>query len=204
MKLKNIIIESFLSRIRSHVEKYDISMMTAFRGISEKCVIYPFKDEGKEYSKADNLQRNKTLYASLLKLHYGVTKIDGSYIENFGTPEARESKENSFFIVNINNDQKFIDNIIKLGKYYCQDSVLIKPTNQEAYLYGTNNSEFPGLNNKEVIGNFFGGIENQFLSRIRNRPFVFKEIFDSFENYNNSGKYLIDKNSELVLEYLNT
>lgn len=191
-----------MSRIFNTIERYDIAIITAFRGKSEYCVLYPYNDENRIYTKSEKLDRNKILYSTLLKLKYGITKIDGSYIENFGNSDWRECKENSFFVVNLNNDSNFIKNIIKLGEYFCQDSVLLKPKNQKAYLYGTNYSDYPGYNKKFELGNFIGGIEAEFLSKIRNRPFIFREMFDSFEYLNNSGKYLVDKSSKPIIEFL--
>ena len=114
--LDTTIEESSLSRIFEHLSKHDIAMMTAFRKENIDCL-----DEEKNtkgiITKEDNLVRNKKLQVSLLSLDYSVTAIDGSVIKNFGKENEREFKENSFLVVNLYDDEKFINNIIKLGQY---------------------------------------------------------------------------------------
>jgi hypothetical protein len=122
------------------------------------------------------MARNKRFLATLMSLGYSVTTIDGAYVENFGTTLSSEQRENSYFVVDQHDTSDFISNIVKLGKKFCQDSVLIKPKNSEsAYLHGTNISEFPSLDVKIPVGTFKGGIDSEFMSRIRGRPFIFKE-----------------------------
>lgn len=213
--IKKIITESSLSRIWDHIENYDCAMLTAFRGKEENCLYSkdfitekeaPNIDqnnkntqtiqEPKVYTKSENLQRNKELKAALLKLGYGVTPIDGSYIENYGTPASREVAENSFFIVNLNNDERFFKNIISLGKNYCQDSVFIKPKGQGGYLFGTNNADFPGLDQKIEVGNFKGGKDAEFFSRVKKRAFTFESYNAS---YDRGGKQAITILAEKVI-----
>ena len=126
-----------------------------------------------------NKRNNRELSAFLLSQGYGVKNIQGSYIENFGSvdPEKvpREVKEASFFVTNLNNDPEFAEQIINLGKRFCQDSVIIVPKGEEGYLYGTNKGKYPGLDNKETVGKFMGGETGEFMSRINSRPFVMKE-----------------------------
>ena len=127
----------------------------------------------------ENKRNNRELSAFLLSQGYGVKNIQGSYIENFGSvdPEKvpREVKEASFFVTNLNNDPEFAEQIINLGKRFCQDSVIIVPKGEEGYLYGTNKGKYPGLDNKETVGKFMGGETGEFMSRINSRPFVMKE-----------------------------
>ena len=70
---------------------------------------------------------------------------------------------------------EFVEQIINLGKRYCQDSVIIVPKGEEAYIYGTNKGEYPGLDQQETLGKFMGGKTGEFMSRISGRPFVMKE-----------------------------
>lgn len=217
--INNIIKESSLSRVWNHIEKYDCAMITAFRGKEENCLYskgnltekevpdYNFnqdtavdtlENEPKVYTKPENLARNKELKAALLKLGYGVTAIDGSYIENYGSPDSREVAENSFFVVNLKQDPSFFKNIISLGKTYCQDSVFLKPINEAGYLYGTNNADFPGLDQKVEIGQFKGGKDAEFFSRVKKRAFT----FESYNTYDRGGKWAITKLSEKVIKRL--
>ena len=59
----------------------------------------------------ENFERNRQLKAVLLNKGYGVTDVDGTYVEDFGTEAAKEVKEHSFFVVNLKNDSNFKDTI---------------------------------------------------------------------------------------------
>jgi hypothetical protein len=183
-----IINEAGLSKIRQDMSDYDTAFITAFRGdINDKsmCVYVPPSQE--ELSERDkmgkrgeiNKRNNKELSAFLLSQGYGIKNLQGSYIENFGSldPEKipREVKEASFFVTNLKNDPEFAEQIINLGKRFCQDSVIIVPKGEEGYIYGTNKGKYPGLDQKETVGKFAGGETGEFMSRINSRPFVMKE-----------------------------
>jgi len=183
-----IINEAGLNKIRQDMLDYDTAFITAFRGdINDKsmCVYVPPSEE--ELSERDkmgkrgesNKRNNKELSAFLLSQGYGVKNVQGSYIENFGSidPEKvpREVKEASFFVTNLKDDPHFLEEIINLGKRYCQDSVILVPKGEEGYIYGTNKGKYPGLDQKETVGKFMGGETGEFMSRIGGRPFVMKE-----------------------------
>ena len=188
--------ETSLSRVWSFGQKYDIASITSFRKNMINCLNYNDKQiEGKEYSKKENIERNRDLYAFLLQKGYGVTKVKGSYIENFNTPKAMEVSEDVYFVINNTNDPEFFETMIKLGKYFCQDSVLLKPKEGKAYLYGTNNSEFPGIDQKYDLGDFKGGNEAEFMTRIgkSKRPFVYAEDFNV-----NSRKIISDRSKRVL------
>lgn len=190
--------ESSLSRVWRHSEEYDIATMSAFRNANVNCLTYNDVEEGHEFSYKENKERNKDLLAALLQKGYGVTKIMGNYIENFETDEAVEVGEESFFIVNKNMDEDFFPTLIKLGKLFCQDSVLLKPKGEDAYLYGTNNSQFPGLDSTIPLGSFKGGKEAEFLSRVgkSKRPFFFAE------DYNVNSRHIISTRAKKVLSQI--
>jgi hypothetical protein len=185
---KFLINEAGLNKIRQDMSDYDTAFITAFRGdINDKsvCVYTPPSEE--ELSERDkmgkrgesNKRNNKELSAFLLSQGYGVKNVQGSYIENFGSidPEKvpREVKEASFFVTNLKGDPHFFEEIINLGKRYCQDSVILVPKGEEGYIYGTNKGKYPGLDQKETVGKFMGGETGEFMSRIGGRPFVMKE-----------------------------
>jgi len=185
---KFLINEAGLNKIRQDMSDYDTAFITAFRGdINDKsvCVYVPPSEE--ELSERDkmgkrgesNKRNNKELSAFLLSQGYGVKNVQGSYIENFGSidPEKvpREVKEASFFVTNLKDDPHFFEEIINLGKRYCQDSVILVPKGEEGYIYGTNKGKYPGLDQEETVGKFMGGETGEFMSRIGGRPFVMKE-----------------------------
>ena len=192
--------EAGLARVRQDMLDHDTAFITAYRGDyddTSMCVYTPpsqeelsennkrtkkrkERDLSWRYKKAGqkNRKNNRELSAYLLSQGYGVKSVQGSYIENFGSidPEKipREVKEASYFVTNLNDDPEFFEQIINLGKRYCQDSVVLVPKGEEGYLYGTNNT-YPGLDEKETLGKFMGGETGEFMTRIKSRPFVMKE-----------------------------
>ena len=133
---------------------------------------------------------------------YGVTRVDGSYIENFDDIDNRkEVSEQSFFVVNLRDDPNFNNNINRLGQMFCQDSVLLIPQGGDgAFLLGTNES-WPGLGEIEPVGRFEGGKEAEFMSRVKGRPFVFKEVHkqETWDQLGVNARYTVSKIAERVL-----
>jgi hypothetical protein len=169
---RGFVNESGLSRIYKHIQEHDCIVITAFRGDTN--------DDSKCTDKAvvggDNMERNRDLKATLLGLGYGVTKVDGSYIEDFETPLAKEVKENSLFCVNLNDDADFVERLTSLSEKFCQDSIIVFPKGGKgAHLMGTNNAEFPGYGKKSMQGDLSMGQEAEFMTRVNNRPFTTKE-----------------------------
>lgn len=172
---KNVLNESSLSRLHQHISEHECAVISAWR------------DDTSDMSKCGdsaivgdkNEARGKNLKATLLQKGYGVTAIDGSYIENFGDKDVSkhvEVKEDSLFVANLNDSSDFAKTIETLGKRFCQDSVLIIPQGgKDAYLVGTNDDQFVGLGNSMSIGDFHAGEEAQIMSKIRGRPIVFRE-----------------------------
>jgi len=167
--------ESSLSRMHQHIMEHDCAILTAYRNdISDLSACTANTDKPEEGE--SNKSRNRDLKATLLAMGIGVTKVDGSYIEDFDTPKAVEVSEASLFCVNLKDDKNFAATIQRLGEKYCQDSVLIIPKGgQGAYLFGTNNAEFPGYGSKVSVGDVKFGEESEFMTKVRNRPFTFNE-----------------------------
>jgi len=187
---KYLLNESSLSRVHQHIVDHETAMISGWRNDPlnhSMCVGTPeeapiAEDHGSQ-KKQTNGDRNRDLKATLLSYGYGVTPVDGNFIENYSDLKNRvEVKEDSFFVVNLNDDQSFFDNIDNLGQKFCQDSVLMIPQGgKAAYLIGTNETEFPGYGNEDLVGDFLGGEEAEFLSRVGGRPFVFKEGKDKYK-----------------------
>ena len=181
-----LIKESGLSRLYQHMQEHDSAILTANRADpsdTSSCIAKP-TDIPED---ATNQLRNRDLKATLLAMGIGVTKVDGSYIENFDTPKAMEVSEESLFCTNLKDDPNFPKIIQELGKKYCQDSVLIIPQGAKgAYLYGTNNTQFPGLDQTITVGDAKFGEDAEFMSRVKKRPFTFKE--DKLEVYEDLSK----------------
>lgn len=173
-KLKpNDLNESSLSRVVHHMEKHDCGTITAHRA-KEGCG----GPDAKPYSREDNKKRNRQLHAMLETLGYGTTEVDGTYIENFGTPNEVEVKEDVFFVVDLKDRGKLEEDLRRLGELYNQDSILYIPKGEMGMLIGTNNcSTFLGFGQKMPFSTRSFGKPAEFMTKVRNRPFVFEETF---------------------------
>ncbi len=193
---KQSINESSLSRVSSYVQNYDCAVITAFRNQLINCVSEEESEEVLNLS--DNRARNKKLKSALMLLGYGVTKVKGSYIENYMEENAIEKKEESYFVVNMNNDSDFFDNIVALGKLYCQDSVMFFLNGgNDIFLYGTNYSDFPGYEQKNQYGKFEFGLESEFMTKVGGRPFT---VMETFKNAQINSKKMITEFGRPILD----
>jgi len=169
---KQFLNESSLSRVYSHMLEHDTGIITSFRGNKKK---------------KENYESNGILKARLLERGYGVTTVKGSYIENFTQPTAMEVSEESFFVVNLPDDPGFETMLFVLSEEYEQDSFLFIPEGAAgAYLFGTSETNtFPPYGDKHDVGDLKMGKEDQFMTRVKNRPFTFKEkpLKEELETY---------------------
>jgi len=175
--VKQVVKESSLSRIQQHISQHECAIITAFRGdptdglICRNRIAPSTFHSNETNTKKINILNNRDLKAKLLDSGYGVTDVDGSYVEDFGTEIANEVKEDSLFVVNLSDDPNFADAIESMGQRYCQDSVLIIPMGgKQPYFLGTNHSNFPGFQQTIKLGNITYGRESQFMTKVRNRP----------------------------------
>lgn len=171
------LVESSLSRIQGKLENHSIGAITAFRG---------------EFTRKENLQRNKKLLAQILRANFQVTTVKGSYIENHGSKDAREVGETSFIVVNPKegDDQGELEALLKdLGREYDQDSILSVRLGKEAELVGTSDRDnaYPGLGVREPMGTAKFGADGEFFSRLRGRPFKFESVKEVEKPDNRSG-----------------
>lgn len=168
---ESAIYESSLNRIKFWINSKDIAGITAFRNTLTNVTDNTLLDYeiGHKYSKSENKLRNRDLSAALKKLGYGVTKIAGSYVEG-----GLETQEESFIVVNLNDDVNFKDNLFKLAEYYNQDSFLYKKVDDEnAVIIGTNTFDYPGYGNVINIGKFMEKVNSTYMSRIGSQGFAF-------------------------------
>ena len=193
--------ESGLNRVYYHIQNHNCAILTGFQKDTKdfsSCLINSDKT-------VNNKERNKNLRAFLLEKGYGVTSVKGTYVENYMTDNAVEVKENSYFVVNLNDSSSFFENIKNLGEYFCQDSVLIIPKEErneqseiisdKPYLLGTNNS-WPGNGEKQELNYFKGGVESEFMTRVKGRPIVFegkgeKIKLERYCDYSKMGRWSI-------------
>ena len=159
---KYIIAEGGLSRNWSHMQEHDCALISAERN---------------SYTYKENLARGHELEAVIAHARYGYKTERGSFIENFGTPQAIEVSEKSLFVVNSQDDPGFFDHIEQFSKQFEQDSVLMIPKGGKgAYLLGTHpDNTFPPYGETITVGDFRGGVEDEFMTRTGGRPYVFKD-----------------------------
>jgi len=160
----------------------DTAIISAYRG---------------ENSSEENRERGQILKARLLKRGYGVTKLVGSFIENFETPEAVEVTEESLLVVNKHDKPDFFKSMKNFGSEYKQDSVLLIPHGaEEAFLAGTSpTNEYPPLGETINVGGIKMGKESEFMSRVKGRPFHFKEAseVEYYENFSRNKRWAISE-----------
>lgn len=166
MEFLQKISESSLSRLHSKMQEYSCGAITAYRG---------------EFTKRENQQRNRSLLASLMAKGYSVTAVRGSYIENYGSEDAREVSEHTFWVCSKEQGDdggQLERDLIELGHKFDQDSILAKPYGEKASLVGTSDREnaFPKKGERFTVGSFKGGKAAEFMSRVNDREFTFEEF----------------------------
>lgn len=214
------ICESGLSRIEHWMNAHDIACISACRSYINNITdgtnpedVEKYKEakanfvtdgnkefDGVSVGKDENVNRTRQLKAKLLVLGYGVTEIDGSYVEDFGTPNPKEVAEHSFFVVNLKDVENFFDHLFELGEYFNQDSVLFKPKGESAFLIGTNKGDFPGYGMKTRPKQYHA-LAGRFMSRIRNAAFAFADknkLVMCRDKYDTNEKDAEDYDSEFL------
>ena len=191
---KKHINESGLSRLAKHMDEHDCGTITAFRS-KEGCG----GPDSAEYSWDDNKKRNRQLYASIGINGYGVTRVDGAYIENFGTKDAKEVKEDVYFVVDLKDKGTLKTDLMRLGEKYMQDSILFIPKGGKgSMLIGTNNCEnsYPGYHTTQTYNDRNMGKGGEFMTKVKGRPFIFEDtmleqtgVYNYYEVANNMGKW---------------
>ena len=172
-KLQTILNESSLSRLWDKAKQYDFGTITAFR-YAEEC------GNGTPYTNAQNLQRNALLLNKLRAKGYSVTAIKGSYIENYGSENAREVSENSFFVSDMQNKGDLKTDLMSLGQYFEQDSIIYGEKGGAGTWIGTSHcpDAYPSYHVEDRQGGALFGRNGEFMSRVNGRPFIFAEGAD--------------------------
>jgi len=173
-KFNEMLKESSLSRIYNSTKEHDCGTISAFRSAKD-C------NEGEAFSLKDNKKRSSILKAKLLQLGYGVTKIAGTYVENYGKPNAVNVKEDSYFVVDLKDDKKLKKNLVKLGLQFEQDSITFQEKDGSYYLISSNKCPdgYPGngtLGKEVKLGKPIFGKDGVFHSKINGRPFIFENL----------------------------
>lgn len=191
--MSHFINESNINRILKWNKLYDCAMLTAFR---------QYDKDGNPISKDTNNRKNLLLGKALRYHGYGITSVIGTYAEQIAGFKAQQ--ENSWFVVNLKDDNLFVDEIINFGIAHGQDLVLIIPKNgffdvTTPYLYGTNDNcvtddDFVKYKEKKFATDIKFNDDNDMLTCIKNKNFWFRfdsvveedmPIFDNFANAQN-------------------
>lgn len=168
------IYESSLSRVWKQTKEHDSGTISAFRSARD-C------NQGAKFTKQENKKNSKILKAKLLSKGYGVTKIDGTYIENFGKSNAIEVKEESYIVVDLKDSGKLKKDLISLGEEFEQDSITFQKKDGTYFLISSNKCEdgYPGNGKVGVeikLGKPIFGKDGEFHSKVKGRPFVFESV----------------------------
>lgn len=170
--------ESSITRLMRHNEEHDCVCMTAYRSNREK------DDFGvhKRKARVSNQKANAALGAVLRRYGYNVTKVVGKYPEEDGQADV---KENSWFVVNVNDDSDFVDVCADLAEADEQDSILVMPkgsfsSGKGCYLYGTNpNGSWPKYHEKKMTDGISVNGDSPFETRISGKRYSFNVVDES-------------------------
>ena len=172
MGIREYLTESSLSRLWKHNEEHDCGAISAFR-IGRDC------NQGDHYTKKENRQRNKSLRAKLVSMGYGVTGVHGTSIEG-----DKKTKEESFFVVDLEDNGNIKKDLMKLGEMFEQDSILFVPKGSikgedKAILIGTNRCPKNEIGYHGTISFNKGKLGYDakiYTSYVNGRPFIFEEL----------------------------
>ena len=177
--------ESSLARLWKHNEDHDCGVITAFRNYTNCGYLDtgdPCYDDNPpiKINKSENSKRNKALMVDLIKNGFqGSTKLVGSYPEG-----GKQSKEISYFVVDLSDEGNLKDILSKLGEKYDQDSILFIPKGSiqgkdKAFLLGTNNCPNNDIKKGQTMmfNNGRIGYDSPFYtSYVNGRPMIFEMI----------------------------
>ncbi len=152
--------DSSLFRFVAYIKQYDCGIITAYHT---------------GYTHIQNQKRNKSLYAKLASLTYGVTMVKGSFIENFKSDNQKEVDGYIIFVVDVRNRKNLKIMLCELGEEFGIESILYIPKNNDiSYLIGTKNNAYPGYGiHKELPIIKLGMDDYEFLCQVEGRPYNF-------------------------------
>ena len=159
--------ESSLSRTKAYIENYDCCTISAFRPTN----------------KLKNKEQSGKLGVEIRKLGYTHFMVDGTWVDNFGTSNASENKELTYFVVNSNFDKDFVEKMKKLGEKFDQDAIMVYPKGKKPYLIGTSKRKdsWPGYGKIVQQNKIEFGKEAKAMTRVNGRPY--HASIDSYFNY---------------------
>jgi len=179
---KEFLNEASLSRVYDMMSKHDTGMISGYRD---------------ERTREENKNMDRKILVYLKSKGYSLTRVKGSYIENFGSDTAKEVSEDSFFVVDINNTGRLKSELFKLGVLADQDSIMfIEKGTESAVLIGTSKREesYPGWNKQVKVGQGrYGKASGEFFSRVRGRQMAFESIETAGSYFGKMGESILAK-----------
>lgn len=159
-----------ISSLFGRIEKKTIGIVSAFRSA---------------HNKAENLKRSDRLESDIKDAGLEFAKLEGHYIEGYGSDSQKEPKREISFLVfgEDGDDGGSLKSFIKgIGSKYNQDSVLYKQhDNGNAHLIGTsakdeegNEISYPGMGKEVSVGRFKPMRIGEFYSKMKGKTFVFE------------------------------
>lgn len=181
------------NRILTHMNETECMFITAFRS---------------EYSRKENVQRNKQLVADFNHWDLSFIKVIGGFTENKGTPDESDVYEYSYCVINNKYaTDKFVDIAVALCKKYDQESVLItfpvtenpRTTRSKQRIieivakYYDKSGEVVAEFNRASVQNI-----TEYFTKIANKKFTLYNtedgaITESIDVYGVAGRYLSNK-----------
>ena len=186
--MKTLLNESSLSRIHHHSKTRNIGIITAY--------INRDPETGDPVTEKENIKRNLELQTDLenhiRRKGYGYVHVEGHYVEGKNTPnEQPPSIEHSYYVIGKEGDDSndLLNTLKHLGKKHGQESILFKPYNEEnAYLHGTREGGWPGLDQTVKLDKFhprqIGEFATVLLNRQKTQKFSHPELKETFNNPN--------------------
>jgi len=170
----NALNESSLSRVWRQTQEHDSGTISAYRDARD-C------GDGVKYTKSEKQKRNNILASRLERMGYGITKIKGTYIENYGSDNEVPVKEESFLVIDLKDKGTLKNDLISLGTEFDQDSITYSKSSGEYYIISTNEcpNGYPGngrIGVENKLGKSMFGKKGEFYSKVNGRPFVFESI----------------------------
>ncbi|MDE7165133.1 MAG: hypothetical protein K2O04_06930 [Clostridiales bacterium] len=201
--------ESSLSRLQQYLKNHDGVCISAW-------VSPPFKEDGesqhdyedriKGFNRKSKNRNSRMLLTELKMKHYTIISIKGFYQYD---GQSKPDKENSFAVINTNNDKDFCQFMLDMAVEYNQESMLYihASTYKGEYIYtgvrgdhkygdvvdmGTVHFGMQLLNKKDSPEG------SRILSRVNGRPFVAFDMNKMEQSKEDGSVYIIEGYAPII------
>ncbi|MFL9855099.1 hypothetical protein PQR72_05075 [Paraburkholderia madseniana] len=158
--------EASLERVYEERRSSNVGFITAHRS---------------DYSAEENLSRSRQLQSDIRSSGFGFRYIDGHFIENHGTPDARKAVERAYMVIGRKGDDSgnMMGFLKKYGAKYDQDCVIYKSHDEASVdLVGTTHRADvkPAFGEKVSLGRFHPDRAGEYHAALRRQNAL---VFDS-------------------------